>query len=176
MVTDCDAPWRSVRHDDPCPVVTDDEILLFFKGIGPGQTYKNRVIGLARTPIDRPEGPYEVLPEPILVTGRGSESPRVFRLGDTWHMFALQYGVPDERRPRRYAHFSGPDPLHWTLVNDELLVTTSDRPQSGAADMCPLWTPFEPGPPPLAFSNRLDDGEFGDPGVFKQWLWKVEQL
>ena len=36
-VTDYDAEWRSIRHDDPNAVVTDEEVLLFFKGIGPGR-------------------------------------------------------------------------------------------------------------------------------------------
>ena len=56
-VTDYGAPWRSIGRDNPRPVVTGDEILLFFKGIGPGAAYANRVIALVRTPIDRPAGP-----------------------------------------------------------------------------------------------------------------------
>ena len=174
-VTDYDAEWRSIRHDDPNAVVTGEEVLLFFKGIGPGQSHANRVFGVARTPVDRPEGPYRIHPEPILRTDRGVESPRVFRAGGEWQMFALQYSLPGDDRPRRYGHFRG-DLLHWELVNDEVLATTSDRPQHGAADMCPLWTPFEPGPPKFAFSNRLDDGAWGDPGVFKQWLWEIEEV
>ena len=78
-VTDYDAGWRSIRHDDPNAVVTGEEVLLFFKGIGPGQTHANRVFGVARTPVGRPEGPYRIHPEPILRTDRGVESPRVFR-------------------------------------------------------------------------------------------------
>ena len=148
-VTDYGAPWRSIRHDDPRPVVIEDEILLFFKGIGPGDTYANRVIGLARTPIDRPAGPYEIHPAPVLRSERGTESPRVFR---------------------------GADPFHWELVNDDAYVTTSDRPGVGAADMCPVWTPFEDGPPRLALANRIDDGTFGDPGLFKQWLWEIREV
>ena len=101
-VTDYGAPWRSIRHDDPRPVVTEDEILLFFKGIGPGDTYANRVIGLARTPIDRPAGPYAIHPEPVLRSDRGCESPRVFRFGDEWHMFVLRYSTPGRPGMRRY--------------------------------------------------------------------------
>lgn|GEM_PF-4905124 len=175
-VTDYAASWRSIRHDDPNVIATDDEILLFFKGIGPGETHANRVFGIARTPIDRPEGPYVIHPEPIMRTNRGVESPRVFRVGDAWHMFALQYSLPGDAKPRRYGHFSGPDPMHWELVNDEVLATTSDRPQHGAADMCPLWRPFASGAPKLAFSNRLDDGTHGHEGVYKQWLWEVKEV
>ena len=56
------------------------------------------------------------------------------------------------------------------VIDDTLLVTTSERPQSGAADLCPLWTRFESGPPPLAFSNRLDNHKSGHQGVFEQCL------
>ena len=115
-ITDYDAPWRSIRHDDPCPIVVGDEILLFYKGIGPGTTRDNRVIALARAPVDRPEGQYEIHPDPILVTKRGSESPRVFRTDETWHMFTLQYSFEHEDLVRRYVHLSGTDPFHWDLV------------------------------------------------------------
>ena len=174
-VTDYKAPWRSIRHDDPRPVVTEDEVLLFYKGIGPGSTYANRVIGLARAPVDCPTGPYHLEPEPVLRTDRGCESPRVFRVGDVWHMFVLRYSRPGSRRNRSYGHYMATDPFSWELVDDELYVTTSDAPGNGAADMCPIWTPFDSNPPELAFGNRLDDGTFGDPGVFKQWLWRIEQ-
>ena len=174
-VTDYDAEWRSLRHDDPNVVVTEEEILLFFKGIGPGDTHANRVFGIARTSIDRPEGPYLISREPILRTDRGVESPRVFRVDETWHMFALQYSLPTDTKPRRYGHFRGQDPLHWTLVNDEVLATTSDGPQHGAADMCPLWTPFDTQAPKFAFGNKLDDGSHGNAGLFKQWLWKIDE-
>ena len=183
-VTDHGAPWRSIRHDDPRPVVTGDEILLFFKAIGlddgpgiePGDTYANRVIGLARTPIDRPAGPYAIHPEPVLRSERGCESPRVFRVGDEWHMFVLRYSTPERPGMRRYGHYRGADPFNWELVNDDAYVTTSDRPGVGAADMCPVWTPFEDGPPRLALANRIDDGTFGDPGLFKQWLWEIREV
>ncbi len=191
-VTDYGAPWRSIRHDDPRPVVTGDEILLFFKGIGPGDApgigpgdapgigpgdaYANRVIGLARTPIDRPVGPYTIHPEPVLRSERGCESPRVFRVGDEWHMFVLRYSTPGRPGMRRYGHYRGEGPFHWELVNDDAYVTTSDRPGVGAADMCPVWTPFEDGPPRLALANRIDDGTFGDPGLFKQWLWEIREV
>ena len=94
----------------PGSVVTDEEVLLFFKGIGPGETHANRVFGVARTPIDRPEGPYRIHPEPILRTDRGVESPRVFRTGGEWQMFALQYSLPGDAKPRRYGHFRGTGP------------------------------------------------------------------
>lgn len=174
-VTDYGAPWRSIRHDDPRPVVTDGEILLFFKAIGPGRSYANRVIGLARAPLSSPAGPYVVYPEPVLRTDRGAESPRVFRVGDAWHMFVLRYSAPDRPGMRRYGHYRGDDPFRWELVNDDAYVTTSERPGAGAADMCPIWTPFRDGPPRLALANRIDDGAYGDPGLFKQWLWEIRE-
>ncbi len=175
-VTDYGAIWRSIRHDDPRPVVFEDEILLFFKGIGPGKTHANRVIGLAHSPINRPMGPYTIYPEPVLCSERGIESPRVFRVGLEWHMFCLRYSMPGSSRMRCYGHYRGEDPFHWELVRDDVYVTTSNRPGVGAADMCPIWTPFSEGPPRIAFANRIDDGTYGDPGIFKQWLWEIREV
>ena len=107
------------------------------------------MIGLARTPIDRPAGPYAIHPEPVLRSERGTESPRVFRVGDEWHMFVLRYSTRERPGMRRYGHYRGADPIHWELVNDDAYVTTSDRPGVGAADMCPVWTPFEGRPASL---------------------------
>jgi hypothetical protein len=175
-VIDYGAAWRSIRHDDPCPVVTDKEILLFFKGIGPGKPYSNRAIGLARTSLDTPFGPYSVHPEPVLQEERGFESPRVFRIGDIWHMFVLRYAIPGSGRKRSYGHYVATEPTSWSLVNDDLYVTSSNNPGHGGADMCPIRRPFNEGPPAYAFANRLDTGEFGHSGVFKQWLYRIEQI
>jgi len=41
--------------------------------------------------------------------------------------------------------------------------------------MCPIWSPFAPGPPKLAFAARLDDGTYGDAGRLKQWLFEIQQ-
>ena len=143
----------------------------FFKGIGPGDTYANRVIGLARTPIDRPAGPYAIHSDPVLRSERGCESPRVFRMGDE---FVLRYSTPERPGMRRYGHYRGEDPIQ--AGQHAAYVTTSDRHGVGAADMCPVWTPFEDGPPRLALANRIDDGTFGDPGLFKQWLWEIREV
>jgi len=174
-ITDFGAPWRSIRHDDPCPVATEDEVLVFYKGIGSGKAYGNRVAALARAPIDRPAGPYTLHPDPVLSAPSGGEIPRVFRVGETWHMFYVRYAADSQLRGRVFGHYTATDPTEWTLVDDRLYESESPKPGQGAADMCPIWSPFAPGPPKLAFAARLDDGTYGDAGRLKQWLFEIQQ-
>ena len=174
-ITDYDAAWRNIRHDDPCPVVTEDEVVVFYKGIGHGEPYDNRVVSIARAPRDRPDGPYMLHPETVLKAPGGGEVPRVFRVGDTWHMFHMRYHSRGAVRGRVYGHYTAADPTNWTLVNDHVYESHSRKPGQGAGDMCPVWLPFESGPPQLALGCRLDDGTFGDEGCLKQWLYEIRR-
>ena len=173
-VTDYGERWRSIRHDDPCAVVTDEEVLLFYKGIGPGQKFGNRVVALARTLLERPTGPYTTHPVPVLKVPGGGETPRAFRVRKTYHMLYLRYRAASQEAGRLYGHYTATDPTRWILVNDSAYESTSPQPGHGAADMCPIWSPFASGAPSLALGARLDDGRFGDAGRLKQWLFEIK--
>lgn len=146
-ITNFDAPWRSVRHDHPCALVTEDGISLFYRGISRAEDFNPRVVGLARSGNGTPDGPYEFLRDPVLSVPGGGETPRVFRVGETWHIFYLQYTSPAQKKGRVYAHYQANDPTRWTLVSASVYESGSVPPGVGAADMCPIWTPFEEGPP-----------------------------
>ena len=172
-ITNYDATWRNIRHDDPCPVATDNEIVVFYKAIGQGEPYDNRVVSIARSRRDKPGGPYTLHPRAVLEAPGGGEVPRAFRVGDAWHMFHMRYHSKGAVRGRVYGHYTASDPTRWTLVNDHLYESHSRKPGQGAGDMCPIWLPFDPGPPKLALGCRLDDGAFGDAGCLKQWLYEI---
>ena len=169
-VTDFSDPWRSVRHDDPCAVVDGDRIYLFYKAISWQGDRKSRVIGLAIGRVDDPAGPYEMHPDPVLVTGPDGETPRVFKLGDAWHMFFLRTKSRAQKTGRVYEHYATDDPTRWTLVDDKVYESFSPVPGRSAPDMCPIWTPFGAGPPQLAFGVRMDDTD----ERLKQWLFRIE--
>jgi len=88
-------------------------------------------------------------------------------------MFHMRYVSNTAERGRVYGHYTASDPTDWTLVNDHLYESQSRSPGQGAGDMCPIWIPFDPGPPKLALGCRLDDGGFGDAGCLKQWLYEI---
>ncbi len=172
-ITDYGAPWRTMRHDDPCAVIVEDQIYLFYKGISRRGDRNARVIGLARGRVDDPAGPYELLPDPVLVTEPDGETPRVFKVGDAWHMFFLRTKSTAQRAGRVYEHYVTNDPTQWMLVDDKVYESASPVPGAGAPDMCPIWTPFvdgPPGAPELAFGVRMDESD----GRLKQWLFSIE--
>ena len=170
-VTDYAASWRAVRHDDPCAVVDGDRIYLFYKAISWHRSDRKRVIGLAIGRVDDPFGPYAMHPTPVLVTDPDGETPRVFKVGKTWHMFFLRTKSQAQTRGRVYEHYTTDDPTRWTLIDDKVYESASAVPGQGAPDMCPIWKPFCEGPPEMAFSVRLDESD----GRLKQWLWKIER-
>ena len=175
-VTDFEQPWRNIRHDDPCGVVSDGRIYVFYKGIGQGRPYDNRVFGLSWTSLDQPAGPYTHHPDPILQVSNGAEVPRVFKIGNDWHMFCLQYQKM-EGAYRRWHHYTAREPTDWHLADDELLTSHIKRPgEGGAADMCPIWRPFQEEPPRRALAAGLDDGRFGHAGLLKQWLLEIQEV
>ena len=169
-VTDGEAAWRAVRHDDPCAVVDGERIYLFYKALSWQGESRKRVIGLALGRVDDPAGPYEMMPDPVLVTDPDGETPRVFKLGDTWHMFFLRTKSQAQRSGRVYEHYATEDPTRWTLIDDKVYESFSLIPGEGAPDMCPIWTPFIEGSPRLAFAVRMDETD----GRLKQWLWRIE--
>ena len=130
----------------------------------------------ADRPIDRPAGPYAIHPEPVLRSKCGCESPRLDRIGDEWHMFVLRYTA----RPSGLGCAATATTAVPIGVTGSWSTTPPTSPPATAPawarPTCARWTPLEDAPPRLALANRIDDGTFGDPGLFKQSLWEIREV
>lgn len=170
VVVDLGAGPRSIRLDDPCAMIYQNRIWMFFKAIGNADSVgDNRVVMLAHAPADRPEGPFTVVPDPVLKVKGGGEMPRVFHDGYHWHMFFRRFNPTSEI----WEHYAANDPTQWELISDTLFGCAGPNPGKSVTDICPIWRPFSDAPPRQCFAAGLDDGTFGDAGRIKQWLCEI---
>lgn len=170
VAADLKSNGRFLRLDDPCAVVQDGRIWLFFKAIQNGASNDNRVFMAAHTDANTPAGPFEWIDEPVLTVPGGAEMPRVFHDGERWRLLLRRF-QPDETI---WEHYCATEPTRWQRVQASVFNGAGPTPGKKVTDICPIWTPFRTELPRYCFAAGLDDGTFGDAGRIKQWLYAMQ--
>lgn len=105
--------WDAMRLDDPCAVLDNGTVHLFFKGFDNNRD-RNRVrAGYARAQLA--DMKFVKHPTPILSVPGGGEMPRVFRQAGQWHMFYHHFGGGGTC----WRHHVADDPKDWKLANPQ---------------------------------------------------------
>lgn len=169
LIVDLDADWRNMRVDDPCALVAGGQVHLYFKGFHAPllDSRQNVQTGCAVANLD--DMAFAIRPGPILVVPGGGETPRFFRLGETWHLFLRHFHpAPGETH---WQHHTSQDGVCWRL-NDPRLFSRPHCPRRGPYDMAPIYGLDGALAKPW---RALACGQDED-GVLKQWLYGMERL
>lgn len=162
----CGNDWDSARIDDPCAVMKNDKIHLFFKGFQIFDTWdaSNTKVGYARSGIKHPD--FQKRAEPIFSVPGGGEMPRVFLYQNEWHLF-YRFFNPGLTNGWLWQHFKSTDGCKWKRINRHLFKGVT--PGRGAADMAPVVGPEGVlADPPLALATGEADG------ILKIWAYEMQ--
>lgn len=154
--------WENMRLDDPCALVRDNIIHLYYKGFKTIRDGNAIQLGYAKAKRERLE--FKKHTSPIFSVTGGLEMPRVFRYYGIWNMFLRHFNTTDGSIWRHYVSING---LEWKLHNPFLFNCAGSTPDTGPADMMLI--------------NGLN-GEFigkalacgMEDGVLKLWLYNIE--
>ncbi len=118
--------WDSMRLDDPCAVLDGGTVHLFFKGFDNNRNRNHVRVGYAKAKLA--DMNFRKHTEPILAVPGGGEMPRVFRKGDTWHMFYHHFG----KTGSTWQHHISDDGIHWRLFDSSFFM---GHPTGGPRDI-----------------------------------------
>jgi hypothetical protein len=179
--------WANQRLDDPCAILDDDVVHLYFKG----RTTTHGDLGYACAAVG--DMRFEVRPDPLLrIQGLGGEAPKVFRRGGKLHMFLhpfdprgvnapmwqLQTAVTGEDRtkppppsPPLWQHLVSDDGLDWEMYDPELWAV-----RKYPADIDLIYDmEGSLADPPHLISATTGNTENSQGGVIKLYLYRVEE-
>lgn len=103
--------WDSMRLDDPCAVLDNGTVHLFFKGFDDNRQRDRVQAGYATARLA--DMKFTKHPAPILSVPGGGEMPRVFRQAGRWHLFYHHFGSG------RWHHHRSDNSRDWQLADAE---------------------------------------------------------
>ncbi len=171
LIVGLDAAWRNMRVDDPCAIVVDGHVHLYFKGFGvPGPFHDGRheLLKCGYAVADLDDMRFSVCSSPLPGLD-GGEMPRVFTLGDQWHLLYRCFApAPGETH---WQYYISQDGIEWRL-NQSRLFTRPHCPRNALPyDMAPVYgVNGELAEPPAALACGQDQAD----GCLKQWLYRLE--
>lgn len=154
--------WERMRIDDPCALLGDNIIHLYYKGVKTRRDANTIQLGYAKAGRDKLE--FRKHPSPIFSVAGGLEMPRVFRYNEIWNMFLRHFNTTDGSIWRHYVSLNG---LEWKLYNPFLFNCAGSKPGTGAADMM-LINGLNGEFIGKALACRMEDG------VLKLWLYNID--
>lgn len=153
--------WESMRRDDPCVVLEQNLIHLYYKGFNDNSNRDNIKLGYASADIKNFR--FIENPEPILSVSGGLEMPRVFIHKGNRNMFLRHFSPIGGTVWRHYISLNG---ITWTIKNPCLFNCAGPNPGKGAADLM-LIKNFDGSLTGNALACGLENG------VLKLWLYKI---
>ncbi|MCB1122159.1 MAG: hypothetical protein KJT03_11460 [Verrucomicrobiae bacterium] len=111
IVLEPDDGWDAMRLDDPCAVLDGQTVHLFFKGFDTNQQLNHVRAGYASARLADMQ--FTKYTTPVLAVPGGGEMPRVFQLGEQWHLFYHHFGAGGST----WRHHVADNPKHWELAN-----------------------------------------------------------
>jgi len=153
--------WESMRIDDPCVVLDENALHLFYKGFNDNSNRNNLKLGYSSSNLNTIL--FNSNPEPIFSTSDGLEMPRVFKYNGSWNMFLRHFSTTDGTIWRHYISKNG---ITWELINPNLFSGAGTEPGKGATDMM-LIKNFDGSFTGNALACGLEDG------CLKLWLYNV---
>lgn len=171
LIVGLDAAWRNMRVDDPCAIVVNGRVHLYFKGFGapgPFQLGTHDILKCGYAVADLDDMRFGIRSAPLSGLD-GGEMPRVFTLGDQWHLLYRCYApAPGAAHWQQYTSQDGMD---WRLHQTSLFTRPHDPRQASPYDMAPVYGVNGRLAEPLA---ALACGQDQADGCLKQWLYQLE--
>lgn len=161
VVIEREYEWESMRIDDPCVLIDDTTVHLYYKGFNNNSNRNNLKLGYAFASIS--DMAFKKTSEPILSIYDGLEMPRVFKYKDAWNMFLRHFEV---ETGTFWRHHISDDGLNWKIKNPNLFNCAGITPGSGATDMM-LIKNYDGSITNKALACGLESG------VLKLWLYNV---
>jgi hypothetical protein len=112
VVVEPEEGWDAMRLDDPCAVLDNGTVHIFFKGFDNNRKRDNVKVGYARAAIA--DLKFTKHPGPVLAVPGGGEMPRVFRQANRWHLFYHHF---DGAGGTCWRHHTSDEPTSWTLAD-----------------------------------------------------------
>lgn len=153
--------WETMRLDDPCVVLDENTLHLYYKGFNDNSNRNNLKLGHAASKPNNIQ--FVRNTDPIFSASEGLEMPRVFKFNNCWNMFLRHFSADDGAVWRHYISKNG---INWELKNPNLFKGAGSEPGKGAADMM-LIKSYDGTFTGKALSCGLDEGSL------KLWLYRV---
>lgn len=130
VVIEPGADWDAMRLDDPCVVLDDGIVHLFFKGFDTNRNRDHVRAGYAYARLA--DMKFTKHAAPILTVPGGGEMPRVFRHGGQWRLFYHHFG----HGGTCWRHYVADEPTSWRLADARFF---DGHPTGGPRDIMMIY-------------------------------------
>lgn len=151
--------WDAMRLDDPCAVLEDGMVHLFFKGFDTNRVRDHVRVGYAKGRLVDME--FVKHSEPVLSVPGGGEMPRVFRESGRWHLLYHHFGGDGTC----WRHHVSDEPTRWTLADARFF---NGHPPGGPRDIMLVY-----GMNGQLLDDRKVLAAAAEEGINKLWLYRL---